>query len=152
MKNHTKPNNLDTRRHKEWNQLDAPWHAALVGTDKIKSGEHALPRPPKQPGGIHGTKLKMFLLCPWTVYLICKIMMGVIKRKGSLKSNESFNKMGGISLQNQRSISDTNNEKVKKQKPNDGQRTIATEIKGTRTTASTDTRLGAGKTQWVNIR
>ena len=90
MKNPTKPNNLDTRRHKGWNQLDAPWHATLVGTDKVKSGEYALLRPPKHPGGIHGTKFTMFLLCAWTVYLICKIMMGVIKRKNIAKIKRGF--------------------------------------------------------------
>ena len=50
MKNPTTPNKLDTRLHKGWNQLDAPWHAASVGTDKVKSGEHALPYPPKKAG------------------------------------------------------------------------------------------------------
>ena len=152
MKNPTTSNNLDTRHHKGWNQLDAPSHAASVGTDKVKSGEHALPRPPKKPGGIHGTKLTMFLLYAWTGYLLCKIMMEVIKRRRLLKSNEAFNKMGSIIPQNQRSISDTNNEKLKKSIPNDGGGTITAKTKGTRTTTSTDTRLGAGETQWVNTR
>ena len=60
--------------------------------------------------------------------------------------------MGGISPKKQRSISDTNNEKLKKPILNDDQRIITTETKGTRTTSSTDTRLGAGETQWVNTR
>ena len=41
---------------------------------------------------------------------------------------------------------------MKKPIPNDGQRTITTETKETKTTTSTDTRLGAGETQWVNTR
>ena len=79
-------------------------------------------------------------------------MMGIIKRKRWLKSNEAFNKMGGVSPQNQRSTLDTNNGKLKKSIPNDGQRTITTETKETRKTTSTDTRLEAGETQWVNTR
>ena len=78
-KNPTTRNNLNTRHHKGWNQLESPWHAALVGTDKVKSGEHALPCPPNKPGGIHGTKLTLVLLCAWTVYIICKVTKGVIK-------------------------------------------------------------------------
>ena len=70
MKNPTMPNNPDTRRHKGWNRLEAPWHAALVGMDKIKHGELALPLLPKNTGGIQGTKLIMFLLWTWTVYLV----------------------------------------------------------------------------------
>ena len=60
--------------------------------------------------------------------------------------------MRGSSSQNQRSILDTNNCKLKKPIPNNGQRTITTETKEMRTITSTDTRLGAGKTQWVNTR
>ena len=152
MKNPMKRNNLNTRHHKGWNQLVSPWHAALVGTDKVKSGEHVLPCPPNKPGGTHEAKLTLVLLCIWTVYIICKIMEGVIKRKGWLKPNEAFNKMRGSSSQNQRSILDTNNCKLKKPIPNNGQRTITTETKEIRTITSTDTRLGAGKTQWVNTR
>ena len=54
MKNPTTTNKIDTRLHKGRNQLIAPWHAASAGTDKVKSGEHALPRPPKKPGGMQG--------------------------------------------------------------------------------------------------
>jgi hypothetical protein len=78
--------------------------------------------------------------------------MGVIKRSKLLKSNEAFNKMGSISPTNQRPITDTNNEKLKKPIPNDGQGTITTGTKRTRTITSIDTRLGAGETQWVNTR
>ena len=152
MKNPTKRNNLNTRHHKGWNQLNSDWHTALVGTNKVKSGEHALPCPPNKPGGIHGTKMTLVLICAWTVCIICKIMEGVIKRKRWLKSNKTLNKMRGSSPQNQRSILDTNNCKLKKPIPNDGQRSIRTETKEIRTITSTDTRLGAAKTQWVHTR
>ena len=58
--------------------------------------------------------------------------------------------MRGSSPQNQRSILDTNNGKLKKPIPTDGQRTITTETKETRKITSTDTRVGAGETQWVS--
>ena len=63
MKNPTTPNNLDPRRHKGWNQLDAPWHTVSVGTDKVKSGEHALPRPPNKPGGIRNQSDNVSDMC-----------------------------------------------------------------------------------------
>ena len=113
MKNPTMPNNPDTRCHKRWNRLDAPWHAASVGTDKVKSGEQALPCPPKKPGGIQGTKVTMLLLWAWIGYLLCNIMMGVIKRRRLLKSDKAINKMNIITQQNQRSITDTNKEALK---------------------------------------
>ena len=141
MKNPTTPNNPDTQRHKEWNHLDAPWYAASIGTDKVKREEQALPRPPKKPGGIQGTRLAMFLLWAWTVYLLCRIMMGVIKRRRLLKSNKAVNKMESITPQNQWSITDTNKEKLNEPIPNDGQETIATGTTGRRTTISTDTKL-----------
>ena len=81
------------------------------------------------------------------VYIICNIMEGITKRKGWLKSNEAFNKMGGYSPQNQHSVLDTNNGNLKKQIPNDGQRTITPETKETRTLTSTDTSLGTDETQ-----
>ena len=123
-----------------------------IGTDKVKSGEHALPRPPKKPGGIHGTKLTMFLLWAWTVYLLCKIMMGVIKRRRLLKSNKAVNKMESLTPQIQQSITGTNKDKLKEPVLNNGQRTIATGTTGTRTTPSTDIKLRAGETHWVNTR
>ena len=152
MKNPTKRNTFNTKNHKGWSQLDSLWHAVLVGTDKVKSGEHALPCPSNKPEGTHGTKLTLVLLCAWTVYVICKIMEGVIKRKGWLKPNEAFNKMRGSSSQNQQSILDTNNGKLKKPIPSDGQLIITTETKEIRTITSTDTKLGAGEIQWVNTR
>ena len=94
----------------------------------------------------------MFLLWAWTVYLLCTIMMGVIKKRRLLKSNEAFNKMGSITPQNQQSRTDTNKEKLKKPIPDDGQGTITTGTKRTRTTTSTDIRLRAGETHWVNTR
>ena len=81
MKNPTMPNNPDTRRHKGWNRLEPPWRAASVGTDKVKSGEQALSRPPKKPGGTQGTTVRMVLLWAWASYLLCKIAMGVIKKR-----------------------------------------------------------------------
>ena len=86
------------------------------------------------------------------VYIIRKIMKGVIKRKRWPTSNEAFSKMRGTSSQNQRSILDTNICKLKKPIPNDGQRIITTKTKEMRTITSTDTRLGAGETQWVHAR
>ena len=93
MKNPTL-NNPGIRRYKGWNHLDATWHAASVGTDKANSREQALPCPPTKPGGIQGTRLIMILLWAWTVYNLCKIMMGVIKRRRFQKSNEDVNKIG----------------------------------------------------------
>ena len=46
MKNPTLKN-PDIRRYEGWTSLDATWPAASVCTDKVKDGEHALPRPPK---------------------------------------------------------------------------------------------------------
>ena len=77
-------------------------------------------------------------------------MMGVIKRRILLKSNEAVNKMESITLQNQQSITDTNKEELKEPIPNNGQGIIATGTTGTMTRTSTDTKVGAGKTQWVN--
>ena len=152
MKNPTMPNNPDTRRHKGWNRLEALWHASLVGTDKVKSGEQALPFPPKKPEDIQGTKLIMLLLWAWTVYLLCKIMIVIIKRRRVLKSNEAVNEMGGITPQTKRPITHSNKEELKEPIPNDDQGTIASGTTGTLTTASTDTTLGAGETQWVSTR
>ena len=81
MKNPTKRINLNTRNHKGWNQLFSNWHAAVTSTDKVKSGEHVLPCPPNKPGGTHGTKLTWVLLCAWTVYIIYKVMKGVVRRE-----------------------------------------------------------------------
>ena len=79
-------------------------------------------------------------------------MEGVIKRKGWLKSNKVFNKMAGSSPQKQRLILDTSNGKLNKPIASDGQRSITLEEKEIRTMPSTDTGVGAGKTQWVNTR
>ena len=95
MKNPTL-NNPDMWCYKGWNRLDATWHETSVGTDKVKSGEHKVPHPPKEPGGIQGIRLTMILLWAWTVYIICKIMIRVIKRRRLKKSNEGVNKMGRI--------------------------------------------------------
>ena len=140
------------RRYKRWNRLNATWHAASVGTDKVKSGEQALPRPPKKTRGIQETKLSMVPLWAWTVYILCKIMMGVTKRRRFQKSNEDVNKMGRITTQNQRPIMDTNKEELTEPLPNNSQGTIATGMTGAGIKISTDTKVGAGKTQWVNTR
>ena len=150
MKNPTMPNNPDTRRHKGWNHLEAPWHVTSVGTDKVKSGEHALPRPPKKPGGMQGTKVIMLLLWAWTIYLLCTIIIGVIKRGRLLKSNKAVNEKGSITPQIQRLITYTNNEELKEPTPSDNQGTIATGTTGTMTKTSTDTKLGTGGTPWVS--
>ena len=60
--------------------------------------------------------------------------------------------MGSITTQNQKLITDTNKEELKEPLPNNSQGTNATGTMGAGTTTSTDTKLGAGKTQWVNTR
>ena len=81
MKNAKVPDNPDIQRCKGWDPSEAPWHKMTFGEDKAKSGEHALPHPPKKSGRIQGTEVTMLLLCAWTVYLLCKIIIGVIKKK-----------------------------------------------------------------------
>ena len=90
MKNPTKRINLNTRNHKGWNQLVSTWRTALAGTDKVKSGEHVLPHPPNKPGGMHGTKFTWVLLSAWTVYIICKVTKGIIKRKNMAEIQQSL--------------------------------------------------------------
>ena len=51
MKN-PKLNNPEIWCYQGWNRLGANWHAAPVGMNKVKSGEYAVPCPPKRPGGI----------------------------------------------------------------------------------------------------
>ena len=63
----------------------------------------------------------MLLLWAWTVYLLCKIMMGVIKRRRFMKSNVAVNEMKSVTQQTQRPISHTNKDKLKKPMLNDGQ-------------------------------
>ena len=142
MKHAKVPNNLDMRHHKGWNPGEAPWHVASFGTDKVKSGKHALPRPPKQLGGIQGTTVTMLLLCAWTAYLLCKIMMEIIKTSRLLKPNEAGNEMESATPQTQRPIPHTDKERLQELIPKNNQRTIATEATGTMTTPSTDTKLG----------
>ena len=60
--------------------------------------------------------------------------------------------MGRITTQNQRSIMDTNKDELKEPIPNDSQGSIAIGMTGAGTTTSTDTKVGAGETQWVNTR
>ena len=147
-----KLNNPDMRSYKGWNRPDATWHAASYSTDKVKIGEHKVSRPPKNPGAIQGIKLTMIPLWAWTVYILCKIMIGAIKGRRIQKSNQGVNKMRRITKQNQRPIMDTNKEELKRPTVNDSQGTIATGTTGAGTTTSHDTNLGAGKTHWVNIR
>ena len=94
----------------------------------------------------------MLLRWIWTVYLLCKIIMGVIKRRRLLKSNKALNEIGSITPQTQRPITHTNKEESKEPMPNDNQGAIATGTTGIMTTTSTDTKLGAGKTLWVSTR
>ena len=121
MKNAKVPNNPDMRHQKGWNPSETPWHATLVGTDKVKSGEHTLPRPLKKPGGIQGTKVTMLLLCAWTVYPLCKIIMRIIKRRRLLKPNEAINEMENATPQTQRPIMHTNKEGLQVLIPNKDQ-------------------------------
>ena len=51
MKN-PKLNNSDMRSYKGWNRPDVTWHAVSDNTDKVQSGEHKVPCPPKKAGGI----------------------------------------------------------------------------------------------------
>ena len=86
------------------------------------------------------------------VYIICKVVKGVIRRKRWPKSNKAFSKIRSTNSKNQQPILDTNNCKLKRPIPNDDQRIIATKTKEMRTITSTDTRLGAGEIQWINTR
>ena len=92
-------------------------------------------------------KETMVPLWAWTVHILCKIMIGVIKRRRLQKSNEDVNRMGRITSQNKLSILDTTKEELKKPIPNDSQETITKELTGAGTTTSTDTKLGAGEAQ-----
>ena len=110
MKHPTK-RSLNTRDHQGWNQLDPTWLTATTTTDKVKSGELVLPRPPNKPGGSLGTKLKGILLASCTAYIICKVKRWYIRRK---KSNESLCKESIADSKNQRTILDTNTGELKR--------------------------------------
>ena len=110
-----------------------------------------LPCPPKKPEGMQGANRIMLLLWAWAVYFLCKIMVGVIKRMGLIKSKEAANEIGRITPQSHRQIPHTNKEELKEPMPNDGQEAILTGTTGTMTT-SADTKLGADKIQWVSTR
>ena len=75
MKNAKVPNNPDMKRQGGWNPRSNPSHETVVGMAEVKSGEHAVPRPPKKLGGIQGTKVTALLLCTWTVYPLCNVIM-----------------------------------------------------------------------------
>ena len=126
MKYPTKCISLNTRDHQGWNQLVPNWHAAVTTTDKVKSGELVLPCPPNKPGGSLGTKLTWALLVSWTVYVICKVKRGYIKRK---KSNEAFCKEISTNSKNQRTILDTNMGELKRPTPQGDQRITASKTK-----------------------
>ena len=100
MKN-SKLNNPDMRSSKEWNRPDANWHASSDITDEVKSGEHEVPRPPKKLRGIQGRKLTMIPVVSWIVYILCKMMIGAIKKRRMKKVDRVVNKIGGITKQNQ---------------------------------------------------
>ena len=106
-KNAKVPTNPDMRRHKVWNSREIPWHTTSAGTDEVKIREHTVPRSLKHAEGIQGTKVTMLPLCAWTVYPLCKIMMGVISRRRLLKPNKAINEMGDANPQTQRPITHT---------------------------------------------
>ena len=85
----------------------------------------------------------------WTVYLLCKIMMGVIKRRRLLKSNEAVNEMESITPQTQQPITHTNKEGFQEPRPNNDQGTIATKTTGTMKTTSTDAKPGTDGTSAI---
>ena len=83
------------------------------------------------------------------MYLLCKIMRRVIKRRRLLKPNKAVNEMENTTPHTQRPIMNTNKEGLQVPIPNDDQGTIATETTGTMTTTSTDTKLGTHGTPTI---
>ena len=139
----------NTRYHKGWNQLDPNWLAATTTTDKVKSGELVLPRPPNKPGGPLGIKLKGILLASCAAYIICKVKRCYIRRK---KSNESLYKESIADSKNQHTTPDTNTGELKRPTLQDDQRITASETKEKRTVTSTDIKRGIVEIDWVNTR
>ena len=85
MKN-SKLNNPAMQSSKKWNRPDANWYASSDITDEVTCGEHEVPRPPTKPGGIQGPKLTMILVVSWIVYILCKMMIGAIRKRRIKKS------------------------------------------------------------------
>ena len=139
-------NNPDMKSSKEWNLHDNNWHASSDTTDEVKSGEHELPCPPKKPGGIKGLKLTMIPIVTWTVYILCKKMLGAIKTRRIGKVDRMVNETGRITEQNQRS------QELDKPTSNYVQDTSVPGTTEAETTPSHDANLRAAETQWVSTR
>ena len=67
---------------------------------EVKSGEHKLLCPPKEPRVITGLKLTMIPIVTWTVYILCKKMLGTIKTRRIRKVDRVVNETGKITKQN----------------------------------------------------
>ena len=115
-------------------------------TDEVNSGEHELPRPLKKPGGIKGLKLTMIPIVTWTVYILCKKMVGAIKTKRIRKVDRMVNETGRITEQNQCS------KELDKPIANYVQDTSVPGTTAAETTPSHGANLRTAETQWVSTR
>ena len=113
---------------------------------EVKSGEHELPRPPKEPRVIKGLKLTMIPIVTWTVYNLHKKMLRAIKTRRSRKVDRLVDETWMNTEQNQ--WSKTLDQPIAKY-VQDTSGPVTTEAE---TTPSHDANLRASGTQWVHTR
>ena len=113
---------------------------------EVKSGEHELPCPPKEPRVIKGLKLTMIPIVTWTVYILCKKMLRAIKTRRSRKVDRLVDETWMNTEQNQ--WSKTLDQPIAKYVQNTSG-PVTTEAE---TMPSHDVNLRATGTQWVHTR